>query len=244
MFALGERRPVLCELILMVLAFLAAAAFTAAGSLLNLSADLSSSVGRILAGAVLLLIFRRAFRGEGPLRGLAFVLPALLFAVWNLGYNLSSGARLGGSALYIQALITALAPALFEEVLFRGIFLYNLEKKGLGSFACLFISAALFAAVHLTNLAGQNLAAVALQLGYSFVIGLVLGAIYLKNHSLVQVAAVHFLIDFTNRIYPEPASSANTVQLAVFVAVLLAEAVYSLWLTRRTGSGTDRAPAR
>ena len=70
-----------------------------------------------------------------------------------------------------------------------------------------------------------------MQTVYSFVIGLALAAVYLKNKSIVQVIAAHFLIDFTNRIYLEQAGSATTVQLVIFVVLLAAEASYAVKLT-------------
>ena len=42
----------------------------------------------------------------------------------------------------------------------------------------------------------------------------------------------HFLIDFTNRIYLEQAASASYVQIAIFVVLLVVEAVYAIRLTK------------
>ena len=233
MFRFAEKHPVWFELLLIILAFLAAAVFSFVGGILNVHPELSSSVGRVVVAAVLLLVFRRAFGPDKPLKNLVIVLPALLFAVWNLYYNLSSGASFGGVPFFVEALITAIAPALFEEVLFRGIFLYNLRRSGCGEVKALLLSALVFAAVHLTNLVGQSLAVVALQVGYSLVVGLVFGAIYLKNGSLTQIVAAHFLIDYTNRLYLEPAQSASPLQLCLFSALLIAEAVYAYVVTAR-----------
>ena len=78
-------------------------------------------------------------------------------------------------------------------------------------------------------------------LAVAFVIGLVLAAIYVKNESLLQVVAVHFLIDLTTRIFMEHPSYASPMQLVVFVLVLAVEAVYALWLTvKRPGSGETK----
>ena len=84
--------------------------------------------------------------------------------------------------------------------------------------------------MHLTNLVGQSFATVALQTGYSFVVGLALAAVYLRNNSIGQVVLVHFLIDFTNRLYLEQATSASYGQIAIFVVLLAAEAVYAVKL--------------
>ena len=145
-------------------AFLAAGFFSLVGAILNVHPALSSSVGRVLIGAALIVIYNRAFTRGRPFKNLPAVIPALLFAAWNLFYNISSGMVFGGRNFVIEALITASAPAIFEEVLFRGILIYNLKKKGTGALPCLFISTALFAAAHLTNLVGLDVVSVSVQM--------------------------------------------------------------------------------
>ena len=193
MFQFGERHPVLFEIVLVIAAFLAAGFFSLVGAILffslvgailNVHPALSSSVGRVLIGAALIVIYNRAFTRGRPFKNLPAVIPALLFAAWNLFYNISSGMVFGGRNFVIEALITASAPAIFEEVLFRGILIYNLKKKGTGALPCLFISAALFAAAHLTNLVGLDVVSVSVQMAYSFVVGMVFAAVYLKNNSI------------------------------------------------------------
>ena len=232
MFEFGEKHPVLFEIVLIVVAFIAAGIITAAGTIVGFPSDFSSSVGRIIVGVALLVIFQRMFTDERPFNNLAIVLPALLFAGWNLFYNLSSGNAFGGPAFFIEAALTAAAPAIFEEVIFRGISIHNLKAKGHDALACMLISALLFSAVHLTNLVGQDVATVALQVGYSLVVGMVFAAIYLKNGSVVQVMVAHFLIDFTNRIWLDEITSSSEPQIAAFVVLLAVEAAYAIWLTR------------
>ena len=231
MYEFGEKHPVGFEIILIIVSFLAAGAIVMVCSIVNIHPDLSSSVARIFVALVLFVIYRRAFTGQSVLTNPVIVIPSLLFAVWNVFYNLSSGMVFGESVFFIEAAIMAIAPALFEEVIFRGIFIYNLKKKGSSDLSCLFITAAVFAAVHLTNLVGQSFAAVALQTVYFFVIGLALAAVYLRNNSIGQVVLVHFLIDFTNRLYLEQATSASYGQIAIFVVLLAAEAAYAVKLT-------------
>lgn len=231
MLKFGEKHPVWFEILLVIAAFLAAAVFSVVGGIFNVHPALSSSVGRVVIGAALFVIYKRAFKGSRPFANLLVVIPALLFAAWNIFYNLSSGMAFGGRAFFIEALITASAPAIFEEVLFRGILIYNLKKKGNSALQCMFISAALFAAMHLTNIVGLDIASVALQLVYSFVIGMVLAAVYLKNNSILQVIVAHFLIDFTNSLFVEQPSSASPLHLILFGLLLVAEAIYAVGLT-------------
>ncbi len=230
MYRFGETKPVLFEIVLIILSFLAAGIFVFAGSIFYLPSEFSSSIGRIATGLFLIFLYRRAFKENRLFGDVRYLIPALLFAVWNIFYNLSSGMKLGGAAYFVEGVITALAPAIFEEVIFRGIFLYNLKKKGYKDLFAVLISALVFSLVHLTNIAGLDAATVALQVGYSFVIGLVFAAVYLKNRSIVEVILAHFLIDFSNRIFMESSSSSSTLQVILFVILLVLEAVYALWL--------------
>ena len=230
MYKFGERHPVLFELVLVVAAFLAAALVSVVVNEVCYDPELSGSAARIVTGAALLVLYHRAMRGGKPLANLRVAAPALLFAAWNLFYNLSSGMVPGDAACLTRAVVTALAPALFEEALFRVVFLYNLKQSGAGDRKCLLVSAAVFAAIHLTNIVGADGAGVALQTAYSLVVGLVFGAVYLKNESVLQIVFAHFLTDFTNRIYVERASSATAAHLILFGLLLAAETVYAVWL--------------
>ena len=234
MFEFGKKHPIGFEIILIIVAFIAAGIFTLAGSVLYLPSELSTSIGRIIVGIVLMLVYRRAFKENRSFtNGLVYTAPILLIVFWNVFYNLSSGLSFGGASFFVEGAITALAPAIFEEVLFRGIFIYNLKESGASDTKCLYVSALLFSLIHLTNIVGGDVASTLLQVIYSFVIGLFLGAVYLKNRSLLQVILCHFLIDFSNRIYDGTAGTANTVQIVIFAIVLIALAVYSLFLFKK-----------
>lgn len=244
MYKYGERHPVLFELALVVGAFLAAAFVSVAANAVCYDTELSGAAARIVTGAALLVLYRRALRGGKPFANLRVVVPALLFAAWNLFYNLSSGMVLGDAACLTRAAVTALAPAVFEEVLFRVVFLYNLKRSGADNRNSLLISAAVFAAIHLTNIIGMDGVSVALQVSYSLVVGMVFGAVYLKNGSVLQIVLAHFLTDFSSRIYVEPASSATAAHLVLFGLLLAAEAVYAVWLTgtRKPAKGRGMPP--
>ena len=54
----------------------------------------------------------------------------------------------------------------------------------------------------------------------------------LKNNSILQVIVAHFLIDFTNSLFVEQPASSSAPQLILFGVLLVAEAIYALWLTK------------
>lgn len=116
-------------------------------------------------------------------------------------------------------------------IIFRGIFIHNLEKSGRTAAACLFIPALFFSVVHITNLAGPDAASAVIQLVYSFAVGLVPAAVYLRNRRIMQVIVIHFLIDFTNRIYIGETASSTTAQIVMFAVLLLLESAYAIALT-------------
>lgn len=83
---------------------------------------------------------------------------------------------LGGWAI----LSTIIAAPILEEVLFRGL-IFESCKERFGKGAALLLSALLFGAVH----------GIAVQVINAFVVGLILGYIYLKTRSLISVIILH-----------------------------------------------------
>ena len=70
MYEFGEKHPIGFEIILIIVSFLAAGVIVMACSIVNLHADLSSSIARIFVALVLLVIYRRAFCGACAARDL------------------------------------------------------------------------------------------------------------------------------------------------------------------------------
>lgn len=87
--------------------------------------------------------------------------------------------------LIISIISNALVPAFCEEFLFRGVVLSNLSPYGNKS--AILISAILFGLMH------QNLG----QIIYATIAGLIIGYIYVKNHSIWGCVLLHFI----NNVY-------------------------------------------
>ena len=90
--------------------------------------------------------------------------------------------------------------------------------------------------MHLTNILGMSLANVLVQVAYSLVIGLFLGAVYLASDDIATVIIAHAAIDISNQIFATSPSVSSVVMIVVFLAVLAVLAVYALQLTRKTAS--------
>ena len=124
------KHPVIFGIILIIAAFAAAALITAVFASAGLPSETATTLSRILVGVILLFVFRETFPRGRAGRGLLWGLPALIFVLWNIVYHLSAGASFAGSGVLGSAFVAALAPAIFEEVLFRGILIGKLRENG------------------------------------------------------------------------------------------------------------------
>ncbi len=101
----------------------------------------------------------------------------------DMGESLTNPQSFGIFALSV--IVTAVIPAISEELLFRGVILNGLRTR-FNDYASIFISAALFALMH------QNLQ----QLVYPFILGSIMAWIVLRTGSLVSSMIVHFINNF------------------------------------------------
>lgn len=232
MKALSVKYPVIFEIILFAAAMFAAAVLTAVIKLSGCEDAVSSSVARILVGIALLAVFHNCFRADNVFRGFLIMLPTLLLAFYKIPYHFISG---GGdpAEITLSVVLTGLAPAVFEEVIFRGIFIHNLKQKFNSPVAVVIVSAALFSLVHLTNLVGMNPVSVILQLIMSFTTGVVWGAVYLRTGDILSVIFAHFAVDFLGNIWGGGATT-PAYFLAIMIALLLFELIYGLMLTKKS----------
>ena len=225
------KHPVLFEIVLIIAGFALALVFSLGGQMLgSTDSDLNISIGRIIAGLLLIVIFHRCFDWKKQFSGLLIALPALLFAVWNIANHFLSNGEY--APLSLEILILGLAPAIFEEVIFRGIFIHNLKANGKSDMTALIISALVFGAIHLTNAVGGDIPQTLVQTGYAIVVGLVFGAIYIRSEDLITVIIMHAAIDITNRVFMGSTNTSTTV-LILFVVLLAAEAAYAFMLTSK-----------
>lgn len=225
------KHPVIFGILLIFAAFLAAGILTAVFAGTGMSSDAASAVGRIIIGVLLLVLFRGSIPRGRAGTGLRWGLVALAFVLWNVCFNLLSGNRFAGGAVWSEAFLIALAPAIFEEVLFRGILIGRLRENGQTPMTSLLVSAALFALIHLTNAVSGNYATVLVQVGYSFVVGLLFGAVYLKTGDLVSLMFLHWLIDFTTHLYDGEATTSSVPVMIVFGVMLVLSAIYAIRIT-------------
>lgn len=126
----------------------------------------------------------------------------------------------------LNVLLLGILPAIFEELIFRGVIFNGLRKKGFW-FACL-ISSALFACVHLS----------VWQSVYPFIMGVILCLVAEKTGSTVYSMIVHFsnnfivlLITYISEVRGSVPSAliVNSISrgfMAVFVAIV---SLFAIW---------------
>lgn len=103
-----------------------------------------------------------------------------------LGYNTSVGGAVEdlsteGIFLYITFAIVAILPAIFEELLFRGIILEN--TKHLGTLRACLINGLLFSLFHANPM----------QTGYTFIMGAVWALIAIRANSVLPTMLIHLV---------------------------------------------------
>lgn len=232
---ISEKHPVISVIILFVLGILLGGIVAGVLNALGFANEVSTSIARILIGIVFLAINFRKFKFSNSFKGLVPMIPVLLLAIYKIPYHFISG---GGTpnAITVPVLLIGLAPAVFEEILFRGIFVFNLKKKYNNSITIVFISALVFSLVHLTNIMGMDTVSLFIQLIMAFVVGVVLGAVYLKTGDLVSVIVAHFAIDVLGGIF-YGGNMTPQYFMVIMIALWIIETVYGFVLATRANAG-------
>lgn len=140
---------------------------------------------------------------------LAWCLPALAVVVVNFPFYalISGSARLDRFDLMLPLALECLAIGLMEEFIFRGLFqplFFDVFKnKKYSSLIAVAVCSALFGLWHLANLfSGAAIGPTLLQVVYSFLIGAMLSAVFLKVGNIFPCVVLHALFDFGGYIVP------------------------------------------
>ena len=161
---------------------------------------------------VLLCGYKKIFyiKTDGAAKAALWCLPCLLVALANFPYSalISGTAAIERADLVWLFLQKCLFIAVAEELLFRGLllgFLADVFKQRRHAFLLRVItSSAVFALFHLLNLAeGAAIGPTLLQVGYTFLTGLMFAAVTERTHSIWCAVALHFIFDISGLIVPD-----------------------------------------
>ena len=195
------------------------------------------TVTRFVGGVIFLaMLINLGYRVLNPLkrpfwRSLLFCAPAFLVAINNFPFVpvITGAAVIEDSApKIILLLVECLCIGFFEELAFRGLFLWVLEKKHRDrkwAFISVLISSAAFGLIHLINLYQSSPFSVFLQIGYSFLIGAMCSVVLLRTSNIWLCAVIHGLFNFAGAVVPTCGHGeiwdAATVILTVIIALLV-----------------------
>ena len=136
------------------------------------------------------------------------VVPGLLIAINNFPISAYLADRITITkpihAVYLYA-IECFSIGFLEETVFRGIILIvllqRLSQTRNGYFMAIIISSAFFGIIHLLNLFNSaSVSATLLQVGYSFLMGIMWGIIYLATQNLIFPILLHAMYDFFGQV--------------------------------------------
>ena len=138
------------------------------------------------------------------------------------------------STMYFMFALDSLSIGVFEELVFRGIILleliYVFKKTKMGNLKAILVSAMIFGGIHLLNLfSGGGVGPTLLQVGYTFLMGLMWAVVYLKTRNLWIVALLHALYNYFGMIMFKLGSIDNrydTVTIIVTVSLALLACAY------------------
>lgn len=172
------------------------------------------------------------------------ILPCLLVPIANFPFSaLASGqASITRLDLLWLFLIKCLLVGVVEELLFRGMVLDFIEgyfkKDRLGVWYTVIFSSAAFGLFHIVNLfEGASFPAVAMQVGYSFLIGCMFAAVFLKTRNLWACVVLHALFDVGGLMVSDIGKGSPhdrifwvlTVVCGLIVAVHIVYTVYKMY---------------
>ncbi|MDY2913633.1 MAG: CPBP family intramembrane glutamic endopeptidase [Candidatus Enteromonas sp.] len=148
--------------------------------------------------------------GLAHLRGYSLIwVPLLLPCFSNLFYcSFFSGSFVVPSDIthVVLLLVDDLVVACMEEIIFRGLlfsfFCGCFQNKKKGPIYAILLSSPAFASLHLVNFLSSDPLAVLAQIGYSFVLGIILCAVYAGSQNLVLPILGHFLFNAFNDTLP------------------------------------------
>lgn len=200
-------------------------------------------IGRLLSGGLLLLVFIRCFNFKKQFSGFVIMLPALLFALWTLLLHFLSKVTNVVPDHCGYAILSGLAPAVLEEIIYRGIFIYFLMANGKKPIAVLLISALFFGLSHITYMIDKEMLSVLFQMSWATVIGLVLGAVYIKTGDLASVIIAHAAVDCCLNLFPIVGCifPQYVVRTAAY-GLMAVETWYAFWLISRKSYSVDLQP--
>ncbi len=173
----------------------------------------TNSIIRFLGGAVFLIIlisfgYAKFFQFKNIGKSMLIIIPALIISINNfpiIAFFDGRASLTEPSYRVYLFLIECFSIGFFEEIIFRGIILVILLKKlsqtKNGVFLSIVLSSAIFGLMHLVNLFnGASISDTLLQIGYSFLVGMMWAIMFLKIGNLWLIMLLHATYNFFGQV--------------------------------------------
>lgn len=182
---------------------------------IQISSDASTAMHalfRFISGALILLLIRslrwKSLTGWHPIREHGWIMvPAFVISINNFPFSAFFQGRttwIEPNLRLILFMVECLSVGFFEEIVFRGILLTLLvhlwAKHRQGMLLSIIVSSAIFGIAHLFNVYDLGVQAMMLQIGYSFLMGMLWAVMYLKTKNLWMVMLMHATYNFFGQV--------------------------------------------
>ena len=225
-----SNRPVIFILILFAITLVISGIL---GGIINIFVkddNISGAISRIIVSIFMILLFYNKDNFKYNFRGLKFMLPLLLFGLYKIPLWFYTQGEISN---ILTGFICGLAPGIYEEFLFRGIFIDRLSRKYKSNVKILLLSTIVFSLVHLTNAVGQDLTSVIFQVIFSVAFGIAVGGVYIKTKDICSVIIVHAATDIIGYIFISNPTSSD-LALILVVILCVCESLYGFLLLKKS----------
>lgn len=210
------------------------------------SSMIENSIIRIIGGIIFIILlcsygYKWMFKFNEPYKSFLIIIPGIIVAINNFPIS----AYMNGRTTVIEPvyniylfLLESFSVGFFEEIIFRGLILVllleKLSEKSFGLLKAIVISSLIFGFVHLINLFdGASIGNTVLQVGYSFLIGLLFAVFYLKTKNIWLIMILHALYNFFGQVMFQIGDVTNrydSFTVIITVVIGLLTTIYSVYL--------------
>ncbi|MCR3905555.1 MAG: CPBP family intramembrane metalloprotease [Tenericutes bacterium] len=210
---------------------------------------ITGSLLRILGGLVFIVIIYglghgHIFKIKNLSKALLIMIPAFIVSINNFPIV----AFLDGRAILTEPIyriflffIESLSVGFFEEIIFRGMILVFLldkfkEEKN-GVMISIILSSLIFGFIHVLNIFnGASVNSTMLQIGYSFLVGMMWAVLFLKTGNLWLTMLLHATFNFFGQVMfylgtVDGRYDQFTMLLTIIIALFAG--IYTIWIFRQ-----------
>ncbi|MDI6452983.1 CPBP family intramembrane glutamic endopeptidase [Peloplasma aerotolerans] len=215
---------------------------------------ITGSLLRILGGLVFIVIIYglghgHIFKFKNVSKALLIMIPAFIVSINNFPII----AFLDGRAVLTEPVyrvflffIESLSVGFFEEIIFRGMILVYLlnklkdEKNGV--MKSIILSSVIFGFIHVINIFnGASVNSTMLQIGYSFLVGMMWAVLFIKTGNLWLTMLLHATFNFFGQVMfylgtVDGRYDQFTTVITIIIALLAA--FHTLWIFRQIKNKT------